>query len=73
MSGRGVVVDRTGLALAAGQRVRVLREPPQEGEVRRVVPRYGVLTVIVDGAKAGKTERMVRGQEVEALGEPAGS
>ncbi|HEV8338437.1 MAG TPA: hypothetical protein VGR25_02115 [bacterium] len=69
----GAVLDRTGKTLIAGQRVRVLRDQAQEGEVRRLVPRYGVLTVIVDGAKAGKTERMVRGQEVEALGEPVGA
>ena len=73
MGGDGVVMDRNGRALTVGQRVRVLRGALQEGEVRRVVPRYGVLTVIVDGAKSGKTERMVRGQEVETLGEPAGS
>lgn len=73
MGNEGSVLDRQGKGLAAGQRVRVLRDPAQEGEVRRLVPRYGVLTVIVDGAKTGKTERMVRGQEVEALGEPAGA
>ena len=71
--GDGVVRDRHGHALATGQRVRVLRDPSQKGEIRRLVPRYGVLTVIVDGAKSGKTELMVRGQEVEALGEPAGA
>ena len=73
MRGDGVVVDRNGRPVAVGHRVRVLQDRPQEGEVRRVVPRYNVLTVIVDGGKAGKTERMVRGQEVEALGEPAGA
>ncbi len=73
MGNEGHVLDRQGKGLTAGQRVRVLREPAQEGEVRRLVPRYGVLTVVVDGAKTGKTERMVRGQEVEALGEPAGA
>ncbi len=73
MRSDGVVMDRHGRPLAAGQRVRVLGDRPQEGEVRRVVPRYNLLTVIVDGEKAGKTERMVRGQEVEALGESAGA
>ena len=61
-----IVHDRRGQALAPGQRVRVLWDPPLEGEVRRVVPRYNVLTVIVD-AKAGKTERMVPAAEVELL------
>lgn len=73
MADDGVVVDRNGKTLTAGQRVRVLQDPAQEGEVRRLVPRYRVLTVIVDGAKVGKAERMVRGQEVEAVGEPAGN
>lgn len=61
-----IVHDRRGRPLAPGHRVRVLRDPPLEGEVRRVVPRYSVLTVIV-AAKAGKTERMVRAAEVELL------
>lgn len=65
------VLDRNGRPLVEGQRVRVMRDPPQEGDVRQVVPRYGVLTVIVDGAKTGKTERMVRAQEVEVVGPSA--
>ncbi len=59
-----MVHDRRGQPLAPGHRVRILRDPPLEGEVRRVVPRYNVLTVIV-AAKAGKTERMVHAAEVE--------
>jgi hypothetical protein len=46
--------------------VRILTNPYQEGEILRIVPRYSVLTVIVD-AKAGKAERMVRSQDVEAV------
>ncbi len=65
-NGEMVVHDRWGRPLAPGHRVRVLRDPPLEGEVRRVVPRYSVLTVIVD-AKAGKTERMARAEEVELV------
>ncbi len=61
-----MVHDHRGQPLAPGHRVRVLRDPPVEGEVRRVVSRYGVVTVIVD-AKAGKTERMVPAGEVELL------
>lgn len=64
--GEAMVADRQGRPLVSGLRVRVLRDPPQEGEVRRVLPRYGVLTVLVE-AKAGKTERMVRGAEVELI------
>jgi hypothetical protein len=59
------VRDRMNQRLAVGQRVRLLTDPPEEGIVRRIVPRYDVLTVIVD-AKAGKSERMVRAQDVEA-------
>lgn len=67
MAERGpMVTDRRGRPLVSGLRVRVLRDPPQEGEIRRVVPRYAVLTVLVE-AKAGKTERMVRGEEVELV------
>ena len=60
------VRDRMNRPLAVGQRVRVLGNPAEEGVIRRIVPRYKVLTVIVD-AKAGKTERMVRAEEVEAI------
>lgn len=63
------VHDRHGQPLAPGHRVRVLRDPPQEGQVRRLVPRYGVLTVVVRG-KAGTSELMVRGEEVELLPSP---
>jgi len=61
-----MVRDRRGRPLAPGVRVRVLRDPPLEGEVGRVVPAYGVLTVIVE-VKPGKSERMVRSEEVEIL------
>ncbi len=61
-----MVHDRRGQPLAPGHRVRVRRDPPLEGTVGRVVPRYNVLTVIVDG-KPGKTERMVRAEEAELL------
>ena len=61
-----MVHDRRGQPLAPGHRVRILRDPPLEGEVRRVVPRYSVLTVVVV-VKAGKTERMVQAAEVELL------
>jgi len=61
-----MVHDRRGQRLAPGHRVRILRDPPLEGEVRRVVPQYSVLTVVV-AAKAGKTERMVQAAEVELL------
>lgn len=61
------VRDRAEHPIAPGDRVRILAEPAQEGEVRYLVPQYNVLTVIVDGAKTGKSERMVRGQEVERL------
>ena len=61
-----MVHDRRGQRLAPGHRVRILRDPPLEGEVRRVVPQYSVLTVVV-AAKAGKTERMVHAAEVELL------
>ncbi len=67
-----MVHDRRGQPLAPGHRVRILRDPPLEGTVGRVVPRYSVVTVIV-AAKAGKTERMVQAAEVELLeGGPAG-
>jgi hypothetical protein len=61
-----VVADRRGQPVVRGHRVRVLRDPPLDGEVRRVIPRYKVLIVSVE-AKAGKTERMVRAEEVELL------
>ena len=61
-----MVHDRRGQPLAPGHRVRILRDPPLEGEVRRVVPQYSVLTVVV-AAKAGKTERMVQAAEGELL------
>jgi hypothetical protein len=60
------VRDRRGQAIHEGQRVRIVEEPVQEGEVRRLVSRYAVLTVIVD-AKAGKAERMVRAGDVEVV------
>ncbi len=60
------VHDRHGQPLAPGHRVRVLRDPPLEGQVRRVVPHYGVLTVVVR-EKAGASELMVRADEVELL------
>jgi len=61
--------DRHGQPLAPGHRVRVLRDPPLQGEVRRIVPRYGVLTVVVRG-RAGSSELMVRADEVELLPPP---
>ena len=61
-----MVHDCKNRPLAVGQRVRVLGNPAEEGVIRRIVPRYGVLTVIIE-AKAGKVERMVRAQEVELL------
>ncbi len=64
-----LVRDRHGQPLAPGHRVRLLRDPPLEGEVRRVVPRYAVLTVVVRG-KAGTSELMVRAEEVELLPPP---
>lgn len=59
------VRDRMNQPLAVGQRVRVMTNPAEEGMIRRIVPRYNVLTVIIE-AKAGKSERMVRAQDVEA-------
>ena len=59
------VRDRMNQRLAVGQRVRVLTNPAEEGMIRRIVPHYNVLTVIIE-AKAGKSERMVRAQDVEA-------
>lgn len=61
-----VLHDRHGQTLAPGHRVRVLRDPPLEGHIRRVVPRYGVVTVVVR-EKAGTSELMVRADEVELL------
>ncbi|MDQ7849441.1 MAG: hypothetical protein RB148_04100, partial [Armatimonadota bacterium] len=61
--------DRHGQPLAPGHRVRVLRDPPLEGQVRRVIPRYDLLTVVVWG-RAGASEVMARGEEVELLPSP---
>lgn len=60
------VADRNERTIREGQRVRILEQPVQEGEVRRLVPRYAALTVIVD-AKGGKAERMVRAGDVEVI------
>lgn len=62
-----VVHDRMNRPLAVGQRVRVLTNPAEEGMIRRIVPHYNVVTVIIE-VKAGKSERMVRAQDVELLG-----
>ncbi|MDQ7828249.1 MAG: hypothetical protein QN122_01590 [Armatimonadota bacterium] len=68
------VHDRRGRVIRPGVRVRVLDDTAQEGEVRRVIPgyrgdRYALVAVIVDGAKAGKAERLVRAAEVEVVEE----
>jgi hypothetical protein len=68
------VHDRRGRVIRSGVRVRVLDDTAQEGEVRRVIPgyrgdRYALVAVIVDGAKAGKAERLVRAAEVEVVEE----
>lgn len=62
-----VVYERMNRPLAVGQRVRVLTNPAEEGMIRRIVPHYNVVTVIIE-VKAGKSERMVRAQDVELLG-----
>lgn len=66
------VHDRQGRVIRPGARVRVLDDAAQAGEVRRVIPgyrgdRYALVAVIVDGAKAGKAERLVRAAEVEVV------
>lgn len=61
-----MVHDRMNRPLAVGQRVRVLTNPAEEGMIRRIVPHYNVLTVIIE-AKTGKSERMVRARDVEVL------
>lgn len=68
------VHDRQGRVIRPGARVRVLDDTAQAGEVRRVIPgyrgdRYALVAVIVDGAKAGKAERLVRAAEVEVVEE----
>jgi len=58
--------DKNGRPLAPGTPVRVLVENGQpEGKVVRLVSDYDVVTVLID--QKGKTERMYRTIEVEAL------
>jgi cytochrome c oxidase subunit 1 len=58
--------DAQGRRIAPGARIR---SGDVQGTVGRVEPDYGVLTIITDAARAGKTERMVRASEVEVLEE----
>jgi len=63
---REQVTDRNGRPLAPGTKVRVLGENGQpEGTIVRLVGDYDVVTVLID--QKGKTERMYRTLEVEAL------
>lgn len=58
--------DPHGRMISPGSRVLV---GGQEAVVSRLEPRYGVLTIVVDG-RTGKSERMVRASEVEVVEEP---
>jgi len=63
---REQVTDRNGRPLGPGTKVRVLGENGQpEGTIVRLVGDYDVVTVLID--QKGKTERMYRTLEVEAL------
>jgi len=63
---REQVTDRNGRPLAPGTKVRILGENGQhEGTIVRLVGDYDVVTVLID--QKGKTERMYRTLEVEAL------
>jgi cytochrome c oxidase subunit 1 len=61
--------DREGRVIATGARVR---SGDLEGTVRRVDPRAGVVTVVVEG-RSGKSERMVRVGDLEVLQEAPGA
>ncbi len=63
---REQATDRNGRPLAPGTKVRVVGENGQpEGTVVRLVGDYDEVTVLLD--QKGKTERMYRTLEVEAL------
>lgn len=58
--------DAQGRRIAPGAKVR---SGELQGTVARVEPAYGVLTIVTEAARAGKTERMVRASTVEVLEE----
>ncbi len=61
------LADHHGVPLAPGLRVRVLAEPGEpEASVVRVVERYRVVTVALDG-RAGREERMYRADQVAVV------
>lgn len=66
MKPREQVTDRNGRPLAPGTKVRVVGDDGQpEGTIVRLVGDYDAVTVLID--QKGKTERMYRTTEVEAV------
>lgn len=58
--------DPKGRPIVPGARIRTGAD---EGTVGRLEPTYGVLTMIVEGGRTGKSERMVRASAVEVIQE----